>query len=94
MIEPVTVQATLIFATFLIVGLVAFTFSWYTPGGSAVDQRPYGDIDHNAARERPSELGHDITSACGNGSAGVGRAPLAPRTGSSHPRREGSRCHP
>ena len=94
MIEPITVQATLIFAAFLIIALVAFTFSWYTRGGSVVSQHPYGDIDHNSGPERPSELGHDITSACVNGSAGVGRAPLAPTIGPSHPRREGSRCHP
>jgi hypothetical protein len=53
---------TLIFAGFLVVGFFVFTFSWYTRRGSAINQHPYGDIDHNSGPESPSQLAHDITT--------------------------------
>ncbi len=83
MIELATVEANLIFGAFLVVGFIAFTFSWYTRRGSAINQHPYGDIDHNSGPERPSELTHDITSDVRSWQRGVAgrrsRTPTARR---------------
>jgi hypothetical protein len=62
---------TLIFAGFLVVGWFVFAYSWYTRGGSAINQHPYGDIDHNSGPETPSELSHDISQDVRNWDRGV-----------------------
>jgi hypothetical protein len=62
---------TLIFAGFLVVGWFVFAYGWYTRVGSAINQHPYGDIDHNSGPETPSELSHDITQDVRNWDHGV-----------------------
>jgi hypothetical protein len=62
---------TLIFAGSLVVGWFVFAYSWYTRVGSAINQHPYGDIDHNSGPETPSELSHDITQDVRNWDRGV-----------------------
>ena len=66
-------HGTLIFAGFLIVGFFGFCFSWYTRRGSAINQHPYGDLDHNSGPEHPSQLAHDVTQDVRNWDWGVGR---------------------
>jgi hypothetical protein len=52
---------SLIFVGVLVAGFFVFAYSWYTRRGSAINQHPYADLDHNSGRETPSELAHDIT---------------------------------
>ena len=52
---------SLIFAAFLVVLFFAFVFGYYTRRGSAINQRPYADLDHSSGRETPSDLAHDTT---------------------------------
>jgi hypothetical protein len=63
---------TMIFAGFLVVGFFVSAFSWYSRTGSAINQHPYADLDHNSGHETPSELGHDITQDVRNWDRGVG----------------------
>jgi hypothetical protein len=76
--EPMTIPfalalagGTLIFVGVLVVGFLVFSYSWYTRRGSAINQHPYGDIDHNSGRETPSELAHDVTQDVRNWDRGV-----------------------
>ncbi len=62
---------TLIFAGVLVVGFFVFSYSWYTRTGSAINQHPYADLDHNSGRETPPELAHDITQEIRNWDRGV-----------------------
>jgi hypothetical protein len=78
-------HGTLIIIGFLVVGFFAFAYSWYTRRGSAINQHPYADLDHNSGRETPSELAHDITQDVRNWDRGV--------TG-HHGHRHKSRTHP
>ncbi len=61
---------TLIFVGFLVVGFFVSAYSWYTRTGSAINQHPYGDIDHDSGRETPSELARDSTQDVRNWSRG------------------------
>ncbi len=74
---------TLIFASVLVVGFFVVAYSWYTRTGSAINQHPYADLDHNSGRETPPELAHDITQEIRNwdrGVAGCHRHRHAPHT--------------
>lgn len=62
---------SLIFAGFLVVLFFGFVFGYYTRRGSAINQRPYADLDHSSGRETPSELAHDITLDIRNLDRGV-----------------------
>ncbi len=62
---------SLIFGGFLVVGFFGFAYSWYTRSGSAINQHPYADLDHNSGPERPSELAHDTTQDISNWEHGV-----------------------
>jgi hypothetical protein len=62
---------TTIFAAFLVVGFFVFSFTWYTRRGSAINQHPYGDIDHDSGPESPSQLAHDITADVRNWGRGT-----------------------
>ena len=62
---------TLIFVGVLVVGFFVFAYSWYTRGGSAINQHPYGDLDHNSGPETPSQLAHDISQDVRNWDRGV-----------------------
>jgi hypothetical protein len=62
---------SLIFGVILVVGFFVVAYSYYTRSGSAINQHPYGDIDHNSGPETPSELGHDITQDVRNWERGV-----------------------
>ena len=62
---------TWIFAGFLVVGFFVVSYSFYTRRGSAINQHPYWDIDHNSGRETPSELAHDIAEDPRNWDHGV-----------------------
>jgi len=64
---------SLIFVGFLVVGFFVSAFSWYTRRGSAINQHPYADLDHNSGPETPSELAHDVTQDVRNWDRGVGR---------------------
>jgi hypothetical protein len=66
-------HGTLIFAGFLVVGFFVFSLTWYTRRGSAINQHPYADLDHDSGPERPSQLAHDITQDVRNWDRGVGR---------------------
>ena len=55
----------------LVVGFFVFSFSWYTRRGSAINQHPYADLDHNSGPETPPELAHDITQDVRNWDRGV-----------------------
>lgn len=72
-VVPVMAQAggSLIFAGVLVVLFFAFVFGYYTRRGSAINQRPYSDLDHNSGRATPSELAHDITLDIRNLDRGV-----------------------
>ncbi len=61
-----------IFAAILVAGFFVFTFGWYTRAGSAINQHPYADLDHNSGHEHPSELAHDITQDVRNWQRGTG----------------------
>jgi hypothetical protein len=63
--------ASLIFVGFLVVWFFVVVYSYYTRRGSAINQHPYADLDHNSGRETPSELGHDITQDVKNWDRGV-----------------------
>jgi hypothetical protein len=65
-------HGALIFLAFLVLGFFVFSYSWYTRRGSAINQHPYGDIDHNSGPEAPSELAHDTTQDISNWERGVG----------------------
>jgi hypothetical protein len=81
-------SGTLLFVGIVVVGLIVFGYSCYTRRGSAINQHPYGDLDHNSGRETPSELTHDISQDVRNwdrGVAGHHRHARPPRT---HKRRE------
>lgn len=76
--------AGLIFGSFLVVWFFVVAYSYYTRRGSAINQHPYADLDHNSGRETPSELGHDITQDVTNWDRGVAgrdrhRRPPPPR---------------
>jgi hypothetical protein len=60
-----------IFIGFAVVWFFAVSYSYYTRGGSAINQHPYADLDHNSGRETPSELAHDITQDVRNWDRGV-----------------------
>jgi hypothetical protein len=80
--------AGLIFGGFLVVWFFVIAYSYYTRRGSAINQHPYGDLDHNSGRETPSELGHDTTQDVRNWDRGVAgrhrhRRPPPPRDRSS-----------
>ena len=62
---------TWIFVGFLVVGFFVAAFSYYTRTGSAINQHPYADLDHNSGPETPSELAHDITQDVRNWDRGV-----------------------
>jgi hypothetical protein len=62
---------TWIFVGVLVVGFFVVAFSYYTRTGSAINQHPYGDIDHDSGPESPSQLAHDITSDIRNWDRGV-----------------------
>jgi hypothetical protein len=64
-------SGTLILIGVLVVGFFVFSYSWYTRRGSAINQHPYGDIDHNSGPETPSELAHDITQDVRNWDRGA-----------------------
>jgi hypothetical protein len=52
-----------IFAAFLVVFLLAVTGGLYTRGGSAINQRPWGDVHGDAPGALgPSVLDHDETA--------------------------------
>jgi hypothetical protein len=61
----------LIFAGFLVVFFFAFAYGYYTRMGSAINQHPYADLDHNSGPEKPSELAHDLTQDVRNWDRGV-----------------------
>jgi hypothetical protein len=61
----------LIFAGFLVVLFFGFVFGYYTRRGSAINQRPYADLDHSSGRETPSERAHDISLNIRNLDRGV-----------------------
>jgi hypothetical protein len=63
---------SLIFAGVIVVIFLAVVFGHYTRRGSAINQHPYADLDHNSGRETPSELAHDITQDVRNWDRGVG----------------------
>ena len=75
------VEAGLIFAGFLVFWFFVVAYSYYTRRGSAINQHPYADLDHNSGRETPSELGHDVTQDVRNWDRGV-----AGRNRKRHPR--------
>jgi hypothetical protein len=53
-----------VFAGFLVVFLLAVVTGLYTRGGSAINQRPYGDVHGDAPGALgPSVLDHDETAA-------------------------------
>jgi hypothetical protein len=53
-----------IFAIFIVVFAVAVVFSLYTRTGSAINQRPYGNVYTNApGAQGPSVLSHDESAA-------------------------------
>ncbi len=53
-----------VFAAFLVVFLLAVVAGLYTRGGSAINQRPYGDVHGDAPGALgPSVLDHDATAA-------------------------------
>ena len=60
-----------IFLGFLVIGFFVVAYTWYTRTGSAINQHPYGDIDHNSGPEHPSELAHDVTQDIRNWQRGV-----------------------
>jgi hypothetical protein len=62
---------TWVFAGILVAGFFGFAYSYYTRSGSAINQHPYGDLDHNSGRETPSQLAHDITQDIRNWDRGV-----------------------
>ncbi len=62
---------TWIFVGVLVAGFFVIAFTYYTRTGSAINQHPYGDIDHNSGPETPSELAHDITQEIRNWDRGV-----------------------
>ena len=48
---------TWIFVGVLVVGFFVIAYGYYTRTGSAINQHPYGDIDHNSgARPPPSSI--------------------------------------
>ena len=72
-----------IFAAFLVLTVLVVAYSFYTRRGSAINQHPYGDIDHNSGPEAPSQLAHDVTQNVRNWDHGVAgrhrrRAPRHP----------------
>jgi hypothetical protein len=82
---PVTLAGgSLIFIGFSVVWFFAVSYSYYTRRGSAINQHPYADLDHNSGRETPSELAHDITQDVRNWDRGVagrhGRRQRLPRS--------------
>jgi hypothetical protein len=60
-----------IFVGVLVVLFFGFVFGYYTRRGSAINQRPYADLDHASGRETPSELAHDVTLNIRNLDRGV-----------------------
>jgi hypothetical protein len=53
-----------VFAGFLVVFLLAVTVGLYTRGGSAINQRPYGDVHGDAPGALGSSvLDHDAAAA-------------------------------
>jgi hypothetical protein len=81
-------SGTLLVVGIVVVGFFLFGYSCYTRSGSAINQHPYADLDHDSGRETPSELAHDITQDVRNwdrGVAGHHRHRHPPRT---HKRRE------
>jgi hypothetical protein len=53
-----------VFAAFLVVFLLAVTAGLYTRGGSAINQRPWGDVHGDAPGALgPSVLHHDEAAA-------------------------------
>ena len=53
-----------IFGAFLVIYLVGVVYGLYTRTGSAINQRPYGDIYGNAPGAAvPSSLTHDESAA-------------------------------
>lgn len=65
------VHGTGIFVGFLVVFFFAVAYGWYTRRGSAINQHPYADLDHNSGPETPSELAHDISQDVRNWDRGV-----------------------
>ncbi len=66
-------DAGFIFGGFLVAWFFVVAYSYYTREGSAINQHPYADLDHNSGHETPSELGHDVTQDVRNWDRGVGR---------------------
>jgi hypothetical protein len=66
------VGGTWIIVSFMVLGFFVLAFSAYTRAGSAINQHPYGDLDHNSGPETPSELAHDTTQDTTNWQRGVG----------------------
>jgi hypothetical protein len=62
---------TLIVLGFLVAGFFVSAYSWYTRTGSAINQHPYADLDHNSGPETPSELAHNATEEIRNLDRGV-----------------------
>jgi hypothetical protein len=60
-----------VFFGFLVLAFFVMTYSYYTRKGSAINQHPYADNDHNSGHEKPSELAHDITQDVRNWDRGV-----------------------
>jgi hypothetical protein len=53
-----------IFAAFIVLFLLATTFSLYTRRGSAINQRPYANVYSNSPGAKgPSTLSHDQSAA-------------------------------
>jgi hypothetical protein len=57
---------------FMVLAFLVVAFTSYTRAGSAINQHPYGDVDHNSGPETPSELAHDTTQDIRNWQRGVG----------------------
>jgi hypothetical protein len=57
---------------FLVAGFFVSAYSWYTRSGSAINQHPYADLDHDSGPETPSEFAHDATEEIRHLDRGVG----------------------
>jgi hypothetical protein len=74
-----------IFGAFLVVFFFALVYGYYTRTGSAINQHPYGDLDHNSGPEKPSQLGHDITQDVRDWDRGVAGVHHHRHRPSAHP---------
>lgn len=75
LISPLAVVVaggTWILVGFMVIGVFVIAFTSYTRAGSAINQHPYRDLDHNSGPERPSELAHDRYQEVRDWQRGVG----------------------